>query len=101
MRGVLQARQYAGAPGHAARAGGDARRGPQSVAPVARDRSSAARDPASHTADRVEVIELRLRMSSAEVAECLDIALSTVSAVLKRMGLGKLSPLGRRRVAVA
>ena len=39
-------------------------------------------------ADRVEVIELlrRLRMTAAEIAECLGMALSTVSAVLKRIG---------------
>src|SRR4051812_1109077 len=61
-----------------------------------RDRSSAPhaiphRTPAEH----VEVIALlrRLRMTSAEIAECLGMALSTVSAVLKRIGLGKLSRL--------
>src|SRR3954465_14700331 len=45
--------------------------------------------------DRVEVIEAlrRLRMTGAEIAECLGMALSTVSAVLKRIGLGKLSRL--------
>jgi transposase InsO family protein len=35
----------------------------------------------------------RLRMTSTEIAECLGMALSTVSAVLKRIGLGKLSRL--------
>src|SRR3954449_2937901 len=60
------------------------------------DRSSApARIPHRTPADRVEVIELlrRLRMTSTEIAECLGMALSTVSAVLKRIGLGKLSRL--------
>jgi len=60
------------------------------------DRSSAAhRIPHRTSADRVEVIELlrRLRMTSSEIAECLGMALSTVSAVLKRIGLGRLSRL--------
>ena len=60
------------------------------------DRSSAPkRIPHRTPAERVEVIELlrRLRMTSAEIAECLGMALSTVSAVLKRIGLGKLSRL--------
>jgi transposase InsO family protein len=61
-----------------------------------RDRSSAPRSiPHRTPADRVEVLELlrRLRMTSSEIAECLGMALSTVSAVLKRIGLGKLSRL--------
>jgi transposase InsO family protein len=60
------------------------------------DRSSAPKHiPHRTPAERVEVIELlrRLRMTGAEIAECLDMALSTVSAVLKRIGLGKLSRL--------
>jgi len=45
--------------------------------------------------DRVEVIVAlrRLRMTGAEIALCLGMALSTVSAVLARVGLGKLSRL--------
>jgi transposase InsO family protein/transposase-like protein len=45
--------------------------------------------------DRVEVIVAlrRLRMTGAEIAFCLGMALSTVSAVLARVGLGKLSRL--------
>ena len=45
--------------------------------------------------DRVEVIAAlrRLRMTAAEIAFCLGMALSTVSAVLTRIGLGKLSRL--------
>src|SRR5215210_9089369 len=35
----------------------------------------------------------RLRMTAAEIAMCLGMALSTVSAVLLRIGLGKLSRL--------
>jgi transposase len=61
-----------------------------------RDHSSAPhRIPHRTPAERVEVIELlrRLRMTGAEIAECLGMALSTVSAVLKRIGLGKLSHL--------
>ena len=61
-----------------------------------RDRSSAPRSiPHRTPVERVEVIELlrRLRMTGAEIAECLGMALSTVSAVLKRIGLGKLSRL--------
>src|SRR3954468_16147491 len=61
-----------------------------------RDRSSAPhRIPHRTPADRVEVIKAlrRLRMTGAEIAECLGMALSTVSAVLARVGLGKLSRL--------
>jgi transposase len=45
--------------------------------------------------DRVEAIAClrRLRMTGAEIAECLGMAPSTVSAVLARIGLGKLSRL--------
>ena len=60
------------------------------------DRSSAPRSVPHRTApDRVEVIiSLRkLRMTGAEIAFCLGMALSTVSAVLLRVGLGKLSRL--------
>ena len=61
-----------------------------------RDRSSAPRSiPHRTPTGRVEVIKAlrRLRMTGAEIAECLDMALSTVSAVLKRVGLGTLSRL--------
>jgi len=64
--------------------------------PGLRDRSSAPRSVPHRTpADRVQAIEQlrRLRMTGAEIAECLGMALSTVSAVLKRIGLGKLSRL--------
>jgi transposase InsO family protein len=60
------------------------------------DRSSAPRSiPHRTPSERVEVIELlrRLRMTGAEIALCLGMALSTVSAVLGRLGLGKLSRL--------
>jgi transposase InsO family protein len=60
------------------------------------DRSSAPkRIPHRTPGDRVRVIELlrRLRMTAAEIAEVLGMALSTVSAILKRIGLGKRSRL--------
>jgi transposase InsO family protein len=60
------------------------------------DRSSApARIPHRTPEERVEVIVAlrRLRMTGAEIAVCLGMALSTVSAVLLRVGLGKLSRL--------
>jgi transposase InsO family protein/transposase-like protein len=60
------------------------------------DRSSAPHlIPHRTSQDRVEVIAAlrRLRMTGAEIAFCLDMALSTVSAVLARIGLGKLSRL--------
>jgi transposase InsO family protein/transposase-like protein len=60
------------------------------------DRSSAPRSIPHRTPDeRVEVIVAlrRLRMTGAEIAFCLGMALSTVSAVLTRIGLGKLSRL--------
>jgi transposase InsO family protein len=60
------------------------------------DRSSAPRSVANRTpGERVEVIVMlrRLRMTGAEVAQCLGMAVSTVSAVLTRVGLGKLSRL--------
>jgi transposase InsO family protein len=60
------------------------------------DRSSAPRSiPHRTPVDRVEAIEAlrRLFMTAAEIAELLGMALSTVSAVLKRIGLGKRSRL--------
>jgi transposase InsO family protein len=36
----------------------------------------------------------RLRMTGAEIAECLGMALSTVSGILTRIGMGKLGRLG-------
>jgi transposase InsO family protein len=62
-----------------------------------RDRSSAPRRVANRTApDRVEVIIKlrRLRFTAAEIAETLGMALSTVSGILRRIGLGKLARLG-------
>jgi transposase InsO family protein len=61
------------------------------------DRSSAPVCVANRTDERrVEVIAAlrRLRMTGAEIAECLDMALSTVSGILTRIGLGKLGRLG-------
>src|SRR5437667_1338282 len=62
-----------------------------------RDRSSAPRRVANRTADeRVAVIGLlrQLRMTAAEIAETLQMPLSTVSVVLKRQGMGKLGQIG-------
>ncbi len=60
------------------------------------DRSSAPkRIPHRTPPDRQAAIEAlrRVRLTAAEIAEALTMALSTVSAVLKRIGLGKLSRL--------
>jgi transposase InsO family protein len=60
------------------------------------DRSSRPRrQPRRTAADRVEaVVRLRrLRMTAAEIAETLGMALSTVSLILKRAGVGRRSQL--------
>jgi transposase InsO family protein len=60
------------------------------------DRSAAPkRIPRKTPAERVEAIEAlrRLRMTAAEISELLRMPLSTVSAWLKRIGLGKRSRL--------
>ena len=60
------------------------------------DRSSAPkRVPSRLPADRLQAIEAlrRLRMTAAEIAEVLGMALSTVSRWLARIGLGKRSRL--------
>ncbi len=60
------------------------------------DRSSAPKSIPHRTPDElVEVIVVlrKLRMTGAEIAFCLALAVSTVSAVLLRVGLGKLSRL--------
>ena len=62
-----------------------------------RDRSSAPRRVANRTpSERVALIaKLRqLRMTAAEIAETLDMPLSTVSGILTRSGLGRLGRLG-------
>jgi transposase InsO family protein len=61
------------------------------------DRSSAPRLVWNRTAaDRVEAIVRlrRLRFTAAEIAETLGMALSTVSGILTRLGLGRLGRLG-------
>jgi transposase len=61
------------------------------------DRSSAPRHVANRTApDRVEAIAKlrRLRFTAAEIAETLGMALSTVSGILTRIGMGKLGRIG-------
>jgi transposase InsO family protein len=58
------------------------------------DRSSAPKvRPTQLPADRLKAIEAlrRLRMTAAEIAEVLEMALSTVSRWLRRIGLGKRS----------
>ena len=60
------------------------------------DRSSAPKArPTQLPPERVQAIEAlrRLRMTAAEIAECLSMALSTVSRWLRKIGLGKLSRL--------
>jgi transposase InsO family protein len=69
-----------------------ARRGDREL----RDRSSAPhRIPHRIPARTVSAIAAlrRLRLTAAQIAEALDLALSTVSAILKRIGLGKRSRL--------
>jgi transposase InsO family protein len=61
------------------------------------DRSSAPMSvPARTSEDRIEVIAAlrRLRFTGAEIAELLGMALSTVSGILQRIGMGKLGRLG-------
>ena len=61
------------------------------------DRSSAPRLVANRTsAQRVAVIAKlrRLRMTAAEIAETLEMPLSTVSGILTRIGMGRLGRLG-------
>jgi transposase InsO family protein len=65
-------------------------------APGLLDRSSAPKHiPHKTQPDRIaEIIRLRhLRMTASQIATALQMALSTVSAVLKRVGLGKRSRL--------
>ena len=60
------------------------------------DRSSAPRSVPHRTSEQLvdAIVALRrLRMTAAEIASCLPVALSTVSAVLLRVGLGKRSRL--------
>jgi transposase InsO family protein len=64
------------------------------------DRSSAPRRVANRTpSDRVEaIVALRaLRMTAAEIADTLEMALSTVSGILRRHGLGRLGRIGLER----
>jgi transposase InsO family protein len=62
-----------------------------------RDRSSAPRRVANRTAEeRIgAIVKLRrLRFTAAEIAETLGMALSTVSGILTRLGLGRLGRIG-------
>jgi transposase InsO family protein len=61
------------------------------------DRSSAPRSIPHRTSEqRVQAIAAlrRLRFTGPEIAECLGMALSTVSGILSRIGMGKLGRLG-------
>ena len=61
------------------------------------DRSSAPARVANRTEERrIEAIAAlrRLRMTGAEIAECLGMAVSTVSGILTRIGMGRLGRLG-------
>jgi transposase len=61
------------------------------------DRSSAPAVVANRTDERrIEVIAAlrRLRMTGAEIAECLGMAASTVSGILTRIGMGRLGRIG-------
>jgi len=61
------------------------------------DRSSACRVVANRTDERrIEAIVAlrRLRMTGPEIAECLGMAVSTVSGILTRIGMGRLGRLG-------
>ena len=61
------------------------------------DRSSAPAVVANRTDEcRIEVIAAlrRLRMTGAEIAECLGMAVSTVAGILTRIGMGKLGRVG-------
>jgi transposase InsO family protein/transposase len=61
------------------------------------DRSSAPHSQPRRTPeDRVQAIAAlrRLRFTGPEIAECLGMALSTVSGILTRIGLGRLGRLG-------
>jgi leucine-zipper of insertion element IS481 len=60
------------------------------------DRPSTPNDqPRATPEDRIDAIAAlrRLRMTGAEIAECLGMALSTVQGILTRIGLGRLSRL--------
>jgi transposase InsO family protein len=60
------------------------------------DRPSTPKEqPRATPADRIDAIAAlrRLRMTGAEIGECLGMALSTVQGILTRIGLGRLSRL--------
>jgi transposase InsO family protein len=64
------------------------------------DRSSACQVVANRTDERrIEAIAAlrRLRMTGPEIAELLDMPLSTVSGILTRIGMGRLGRLGLER----
>jgi transposase len=67
----------------------------EGVAGLADRSSRPKRSPDRISSGRVAAIERlrRVRMTAAEIAECLKMALSTVSRWLRRIGLGRLSRL--------
>src|SRR6202042_2625572 len=92
---LTQAAEAAGVSDRTARKwlGRDRAEGPAGVL----GRLSAPAVVANRTEERrVEVIGAlrRLRMTAAEIADCLDMAVSTVSGILTRIGMGKLGRLG-------
>jgi transposase InsO family protein len=92
---LTQAAMAAGVSGRTARKWLARQRGEGELGLV--DRSSAPRRVANRTDEgRIEAIAAlrRLRMTGAEIAEVLDMALSTVSGILTRIGMGKLGRLG-------
>ena len=56
--------------------------------------AAAGREPHAAGAHRGDRRAARLRMTAAEIAETLAMALSTVSGILRRLGLGRLGRLG-------
>ena len=60
------------------------------------DRSSGKKALALRSSEACQVIAAlrRLRMTGAEIAECLGMAVTTVSGILTRIGMGKLGRLG-------
>jgi len=92
---LAQAAEAAGVSERTARIWRDRHRAEGSAGLV--DRSSAPRRVANRTCERrtAAIAALRrLRMTGAEIAEVLEMPLSTVSGILTRIGMGRLGRLG-------